>query len=32
MKTLLEELNIEELTADWVTRKIKIMKTVYSQK
>jgi hypothetical protein len=32
MKKLLEELNIEELTADCVGRKIKMMKTVYSQK
>jgi hypothetical protein len=31
MKKLLEELNIEELTADCVRRKIKMMKTVYSQ-
>jgi hypothetical protein len=31
MKKLLEELNIEELTADCVGRKIKVMKTVYSQ-
>jgi hypothetical protein len=31
MKKLLEELNIEELTADCAGRKIKMMKTVYSQ-
>jgi hypothetical protein len=31
MKKLLEELNIEELTANCVGRKIKMMKTVYSQ-
>jgi hypothetical protein len=31
MKKLLEELHNEELTADSVGRKIKMMKTVYSQ-
>jgi hypothetical protein len=31
MRKLLEELNTEELTADCVGRKIKMMKTVYSQ-
>jgi hypothetical protein len=31
MKKLLEEHNVEELTADCVGRKIKTMKTVYSQ-
>jgi hypothetical protein len=31
MKKLLEELNIEQLTADCVGRKIKVMKTVYTQ-
>jgi hypothetical protein len=30
-RKVLEELNIEELTADCVGRKIKMMKTVYSQ-
>jgi hypothetical protein len=31
MKKLLEELSIEELTADYVRRKIEMMKRVYSQ-
>jgi hypothetical protein len=31
MKKLLEEINTEGLTADCVRRKIKMIKTVYSQ-